>query len=435
MMAEFTHEQAVELIQGIEIAPSRNGSGPVATTERKSSEPSKHDGIVKHLEGWGYDLWLNELDDRVFNGSAPLSDVDLRTLRSVARDHGYGEKGKASLAAMEDSLYRLAYTRRRNPPRDLLAGLQWDGRDHIAQMAAHLRTEQPPIDYADGTTRPIAEALLQRWLVGAVAKIHGDVRAMQGNAVLVLVAGQGEGKSHWARWLPLDPDWYVEGQVRPDEKDNRLRAAVYPVWEIGELGATTSRQDVEGLKAAITATTVTERPAYGRFTVTKPCISSYIGTVNDNGGTFLRDATGNRRFWVLELVGIDHAYTETVDKQQVWAQAMHLWRENPKGWQLAPEERLRTEGAAERHTHADPMIGYLEDAVKEDTRSTVKASQLLDALYRAGMPKGHRTVDGRDLAAAIAKRYPLVERSVAKGVPYYRGLELVTAPVPEPWPG
>ncbi len=116
-----------------------------------------------------------------------------------------------------------------------------------------------------------------------------------------LAADQGAGKSHFGKLDVSAAGYFIEKHVNPDDKDCSLYRTRAFVWEIMEIGATTKRADVEALKAHITATTVTERKAYGHYDTVKPAVASYIGTVNPDGAGFLQDTTGNRRFAVVYL--------------------------------------------------------------------------------------------------------------------------------------
>ena len=108
-----------------------------------------------------------------------------------------------------------------------------------------------------------------------------------------------------------------------------------------ELGATTRRADVEGLKAFVTRDYVKKRPAFGKQLVRKPALCSFLGTVNHDGAGFLNDMTGTTRFLACEIAEIDFHYTIT-DVDQLWAEAYWYYRNVPRSWELTEEqERIR----------------------------------------------------------------------------------------------
>lgn len=101
---------------------------------------------------------------------------------------------------------------------------------------------------------------------------------------------------------------------------------------MAEMSAT-SRADTEALKAFLTRTHETYRPAYGRNEITQPRQCVFIGTTNRS--EYLRDATGDRRFWPVkcglngepcDIDGLQEA------RDQLFAEAYHLYQRNEKWW-------------------------------------------------------------------------------------------------------
>lgn len=378
--------------------------------------------IEDDLRAWGYDFWLNDMDNTVWNGDTLFDDVEAAVLRMQAYDAGYGEE--KMLSALDTAVVALAAARRRHPLREYLAKLTWDGRDHIGALAGFVKDKHGLITYADGTTRTPFHAFLLRWLVSSVAKIHGDRSAAMGNFVLTLAGSQNLGKSHFAQWLCPLKNYFVEQGVHPDSKDCSMRRITSWVWEIGELGATTRRADVEALKAFITAASVTERRAYGHFDMTKPSIASYIGTVNDDGAGFLSDATGNRRFAVVDLAALDWRYESEVDPAQLWAQAMAIWRENPKAYVLAPEERTFRDQNNEEHSEHDPVADMLDMCFERAAYGAVRSTRVLEVLRTyGGLSRGSDRAQGKDIARALKKHWG-IEGARTNGTTLYYGLRV-----------
>lgn len=379
--------------------------------------------IDRDLRKWGYDLWLNDMDESVWNGDERMNDADRAVLRMTARDADYAKD--RLLSALDDAIVALATRRRRHPVRDYLNALQWDGKDHIARLSSYFDDKHEPITYSDGAKRTVFHAFLRRWLVSAVAKMFGDARAARSNFVLVLAGDQDAGKSHFAGWLcPLD-GYFVEKHITPDDKDCSLQRTRSWVWEIMELGATTGRANVEALKAHITATTVTERKAYGHFDTVRPAVASYIGTVNPDGAGFLADQTGNRRFAVVDVEHINWRYADSVDVHQVWAQAMHLWRQDPRGYRFSPEEGTVQASNAEAHMTPDILADMLVRTYQIDPKQTgwrATSSEILDTLRTyAGLSRGNDKMQGKDLARTLKKEWGLIGKR-SNGATIYFGL-------------
>lgn len=410
---------------------------PTSASSLDGSEPVSQ-RIARDLDTWGYRLWMNDMDDTVMVNDQPLSDAVEAEILLRARDAGYGRKtGNApSLAALKDAILAISHRNRRHPVREYFDSLAWDGADHIGHLAGYVQDKNDLVVYADGSQRAQFHATLLRFLVGVIARTYGDERAMRGNAMLVLSSdGQGVGKSHFAEWLCPLPQLFIDSSIHPDDKDHRLRRAQVLIWEVGELGATTRRQDVEALKGFITAPCVQERRAYGRYDTRKPALAGYIGTINNDGGGFLRDTTGNRRFMVVDVESIDWGYADVVDRDQVWAQAVAAWRENPDAWRLSAEESRASRQTAEAHTVPDPLVEWLQKVAEacapgDDVGVMAsgykcKSSDLLHALYEhTDMKKGSSNSDGRQLSMAAKSLWPWVQVKKSDGARVYYGVQL-----------
>ena len=75
-------------------------------------------------------------------------------------------------------------------------------------------------------------------------------------------------------------------------------------------------------------------------------LAYFIGTVNTSGNGFLPGATGNRRYLVLTLTGLDWSYQQ-LDPRQVWAEAVAR-RDAKRGNLAAPRHTLCYTAAQER---------------------------------------------------------------------------------------
>ena len=106
-------------------------------------------------------------------------------------------------------------------------------------------------------------------------------------------------------------------------------------WELGELQSTFRRADRESLKRVLTMREVTVRHPYARFDVTKPVLTSFLGTINNTGTGFLSDPTGNRRFVVVRsTVPPGQTFSDDwlgVDINQLWAQQWHEYQAGARG--------------------------------------------------------------------------------------------------------
>jgi hypothetical protein len=361
-------QDAVGVLNGSSVnmsTPSVNGAQKATETDVKAKMSLR---VRQDLRDWGYTLRMNQLDDSVEINGERMTDAVKSVVRTRARDEGYGDykTGKPTLGALEDVLMSTAQKNSYHPVRDYFDDLEWNGQDHIGQLAGFFVDAHDPIVYDDGFERSVFEACLRRWLYGAVAKVFvtsGAIRPQ--NPVLVLVGGQELGKSTFAQWLCPLPERFLSAPVRPDAKDDHVNLMTKLVWEIGEIGSTTRRADREALKWFITLQNVTVRIPYAKYDITKPALSSFIGTLNPEQG-YLTDPTGNRRFVTVELNSIDHSYSKAVDIAQVWAQALDAWRQNPNAHNYSIEERKIIREINDSHKTTGAHAGLLEKLFQID---------------------------------------------------------------------
>lgn len=241
-----------------------------------------------------------------------------------------GVKG-VNKAAVTDYLANLADEGRFNPVLDMLHGTAWDG---VTRLPVLLRL----LGLGEGS---LHAALVRKWLIQTVALAHNETgRTQAAEGVLTMQGGQGIGKTMLFRRLALRDDWFAEGvSLDMKNKDDILRATGAWITELGELDSTLKREQ-SSLKAFITAKVDRVRAPYAREATDRPRRASFCATVNPD--TFLRDETGDRRFWVVPAGGIDlDTLLDLPDVwfAQLWAEALCWWQAEPQGFRLSLEER------------------------------------------------------------------------------------------------
>jgi predicted P-loop ATPase len=235
--------------------------------------------------------------------------------------------------------HSISERHRFHPIKEYLTGLPaWDGVDHIAKLLAYIECDR----------ERLFATLITKKLVASVARVY-DVDAFF--PVFVMLGGQRLGKSWLVRWLSPLPEYHYEGPVHPDDNDCLVRVGTTFFWEIGELGSTTKRADVESLKLFLTLPFIRVRKSYGRRDVRFPVCTSYWATVNESG--FLKDRTGNSRFIVFNVGDIDWNYKDNVDHEQLWAQVYALYNSG-YDWRLSEDELAYQKESNAEHRLKDP---------------------------------------------------------------------------------
>ena len=202
-----------------------------------------------------------------------------------------------------------------HPIKDYFAGLTWDGIPRLDSLL---------IDYCGAEDNPYTRAVTRKTLCAAVARVYEPGRKF--DSILVLSGPQGIGKSTF--FAKLGGAWYSDSLAISDMKDKTAAEKLQGYWilELGEL-AGIKKVDVETVKSFVTRVDDKYRQAYGMVVESHPRSCIIVGTTNSESG-FLRDITGNRRFWPVQVSehGSHHPWDlEEID--QVWAEAIQAYKD------------------------------------------------------------------------------------------------------------
>lgn len=248
----------------------------------------------------------------------------------------YGVKGPS---VINDAFLEVQAQNAYHPVRDYLNSLAWDG---VPRVEALL------IDYLGADDTRYTRAVTRKMLAAAVARVF--VPGCKFDHVLVLVGPQGIGKSLLLH--KLGRQWYSDSLNTMQGKDAyELLQGVW-IMELGELAAT-RRAEVEVVKHFISKQADMFRVAYGRHTTVFPRQCVFFGTTNE--AVFLKDRTGNRRFWPVPVRRGPHPkslWTDFTDAEvdQVWAEALAIWR---AGEALYLDQELEAEAVKLQEMHAE----------------------------------------------------------------------------------
>lgn len=195
-----------------------------------------------------------------------------------------------------------------HPVRQYLDKLEWDQTPRIMKWLT---------TYLGVPPTPYASMVGAWWMVSAVARIL--VPGCKADHVLILEGKQGTQKSTALRVL-FNP-WFADTPINLDSKD--AYTALRGVWgyELQELQSL-SKADSDKAKAFFSSPVDIYRKPYDRTTVEilRQCV--FCGTVNYDA--YLKDGSGNRRYWPVVTDQIRIELLEH-DKDQLWAEALHLY--------------------------------------------------------------------------------------------------------------
>ena len=322
--------------------------------------------IMRHdpnLKGIAYNQHRNGIDVR---GELPWKQVKAGWNDSdaagakvyFANTYGLWSPGK-----FKDALLAVAAERAYHPIREYFNGLpEWDGVERLDTLL---------VDYLGADDNSYTRAVMRKTLCAAVARICQP--GVKFDHILVLNGSQGIGKSTF--FARLGGRWFSDSLTISDMRDKTAPEKLqgYLILELGEL-AGIKKMDVETVKSFVSRDDDKYRPSYGTTVESHPRQCVIVGSTNSDGG-FLRDITGNRRFWPVRVGGKSSKKAwEMTEVDQVWAEAI---------MKHSAGEELFLKGA-------DAQMAYTEqaDAMESDAREGLVRDYLEKLL-----PEGWRDMD------------------------------------------
>lgn len=317
------------------------------------------------VAGPGEITWC-EMTSTVKLGGREIGEVDLSAIRLGLESQHRSTDNKPLKFSEEDVAKALSLLSRRktvHPVRDWLLGLTWDGHHRIEAELPQVLGHEPA---------SFATILLRRWMVSAVARALKP--GCKVDTVLVLVGGQGAGKSSF--FGALAADWFTDSPVNVGDKDGKLVMRRAWIVEWAELDAMRRARDQEAIKAFLSARVDLFRKPYGRDVVEAPRHCVIVGTTNNS--EFLHDTTGNRRFWPVEVRGgIDVEWVKA-NRDQLFAEAVALFNDGDQWWLTQEEDAYLAEQNQEHEAH-DVWTEAISDWLQKNfLLAEVTAAQLLN---------------------------------------------------------
>lgn len=282
-----------------------------------------------------------------------------------------------------------------NPVRDYLDALVWDGKRRVETCLPGVR----PTQY----TRMVA----RKCLTAAVARVYEP--GVKWDHTLILYGPEGLGKTFWVETMARD---YSTGLGRIGDKDTLL--TMQRNWiMLADEGYSLRKADADAMKEFLTKRVDVFRAPYDARPTAYPRHSVIWGSTNDE--VFLRRQEGNRRFLIVRCEDkVDFAALTDEYVDQVWAEAVHLYRE---GELLYLDDDQSAEAAQEREgfIEEDALEGviqeFLETPVDADWHKWSSEARVawrqsyLDGLVGDGPARIDRTCSAELYVEALGRRF------------------------------
>ena len=220
-----------------------------------------------------------------------------------------------SPSKLKNALLTITAERSFHPIKEYLENLPaWDGTKRVETLL---------VDYLGAEDTSYVRAVTRKTLVAAVARVYEP--GIKFDTVLVLSGPQGVGKSMF--FAKLGGIWFSDSLTISDMRDKTGAEKLQGFWimEIGEMNGI-KKVEVETVKSFASRQDDKFRVAYGTVVESHPRQCVICGTSNSQH--FLRDVTGNRRFWPVQVTGESDKHPWDMDKpllEQIWAEALTLY--------------------------------------------------------------------------------------------------------------
>lgn len=220
--------------------------------------------------------------------------------------------------ALMEAILTVAYDNPFHPVRDYLAGLRHDGTPRLDGWLIQVIGEE------QGNLEPALSEYLglvgRFWVLGMVYRVMEP--GCKFDYCPVLEGAGGLGKSTMVAEL-AGRDYFSDAHfdlTRGKEGQEQVQGVwLYELAELASLG----KSEVNLIKAFISASVDRYRPSYGRVVEAYPRQCVMVGTTNES--TYLRDRTGNRRFWPVPVRRRIRLDWLTQNRDQLFAEAYQLY--------------------------------------------------------------------------------------------------------------
>lgn len=293
-------------------------------TEGRQSKNERIERLLSFLYDFRFNIVKSRTEYRKINSPDLYQPVTKFTLNSFRRNLD----ATAGIATSTDNIRMILesdFARKTHPVREYLTALSLMNPAEHGYIRKLINTVQ--------VANPDKwEEYFTKWLVGVVANAMNDI-GCQNHTCLVLTGDkQGQFKTWWLDNLcPLPLKSYLfTGKIDPQGKDILTLIAEYLFINIDDQLKELNKQNENALKNLITTPAVKYRRPYDIYIEEYPHLASFMASVN--GNEFLTDPTGSRRFLPFEVLYIDKVGTEAISMDNVYSEAMYLYRKGVRYW-------------------------------------------------------------------------------------------------------
>ncbi len=278
-------------------------------------------------------------------GTGDWADIDdVRVMKWLAQQYNLRVKASHVIEAVSVVAHDHAF----HPVRQYLRKLEWD---RVPRLESWL-TDVMGVKATDYSSK-----VGKRWMLSAVARVMKP--GCKADSVMILEGAQGAGKS--TAMSILGGEWFMDTPFALGDKDGFQAIRGKWIVELGELDSFNKAESTKA-KQFFSASTDTYRESYGRRTMDVPRQCVFVGTTNQD--EYLKDATGNRRYWPVACTKVDLELLRSM-RDQLWAEAVFCYDAGDLWWVTLDEAAMFGEEQDERFVVDEwegPILTWLEES-------------------------------------------------------------------------
>jgi len=312
--------------------------------------------FLKESPGLGRSLRFNEFAGRVEWAGKMLADEDIIEIRLIIEEAGQDVGFEPQAVDVRQAVYRHAQENKFDPVREYLDGLKWDKSPRIDTWLN---------DYMGAPSHEMIAVFGAKFLIGSVARAYDP--GCQMDNMLVFEGKQGAGKTTAVAAL-FGRDYMISSISDFKSRDASIYLQGRWVAEIAELAAL-SKTDIRDVKKFLTETVDQYRPVNGKEVIDRPRRTVFVGTTNEH--QYLKDATGNRRFWPVPCGAVD-VDRIAADRDQLWAEAVHRYRSGEPWWLTDDAQIVASEAVQGDRAEQDPWGEFIDSWLDEPENKSIE---------------------------------------------------------------
>jgi predicted P-loop ATPase len=283
------------------------------------------------------------------------------------------------------AIREVAFRNSKNPLKAWLDGLEWDGHDRLETWLAK---------YAGVDDNPYSRTVGRKFMISAAARALTP--GVKCDTMLIAEGPQGLKKSSLFRAL-CGSEYFSDqiGEIRNKESQELIQGRW--IVEVPEMDKF-SRMEANAVKDFLARQEDRYRPPYGRNVISRDRRCVFVGTINPiEGQGYVRDPTGARRFWPVLCTKIDLNGVR-LDRDQLWAEAVHRWKMGETWW-IDDDEVHLVKMEQEDRMEDDVWEPRISEWLAEADRNGFSAAEVLSGAI--GMPTERQDQRSKNRIAAI----------------------------------